>query len=341
MNLGEAIDHLGLTESVPGLSGCVSRAEDFRERMRTALSASGVEAAMDVVAFGSLARREYTAASDVDYLVLVADMPDDPAAPRELRQRVEDCLAEEASADGASKAVGATGLFGRATGIFDIVNQVGLEGDTNFTHTIRMEILQESVSLLDQELHSQILGRTLRRYISLFAVPQERPPRFLLNDMLRYWRQITVDAQAKAPIAGEDGKAVLRYLKLGTSRKNLIASSILPLIAPRDTSVPWEEYLSEIYAEPPLARLATVTNGAPEAVVDEVRTVFTTIDLLVQRTDSAEKRERFKKIPRAKRREDEGYIELKSAADKLQLAVEHIFTEWTEVADNTRRYLLL
>lgn len=341
MNLAEAINYLELGDAVPGLSGAVGRSEELIDRMRTALSASGVETAMDVVAFGSLARREYTPASDVDYLVLVADMPDDPAAPRELRQRVEAELAKEANADGASKAPGATGLFGRATGIFDIVNQVGLEGDTNFTHTIRMEILQESVSLLDEELHSQILDRTLRRYITLFDVPKERPPRFLLNDMLRYWRQITVDAQAKAPIDGKDGKAVLRYLKLATSRKNLIASSILPLIAPRDISIPWEQYLKEIYAVPPLARLATVTQNAPDEVVDAVRTIFLTIDLLVQRTDSADKRDRFKEIPWDKRKEDGGYIELKAAADQLQLAFERIFMDWPEVADNTRRYLLL
>jgi predicted nucleotidyltransferase len=340
VDLIEAISYLELTGSVPGLSAAIERSIETTARMRSALSGFDAGGAMDVVAFGSLARQEYTTASDIDYLVLVNEVPDDPAAPRTLLQRVEECLADESAADGAAKAPGTSGLFGRAIGIFDIINQVGLEGDTNSTHTVRMEILQESISLLNEELHSQIVGSTLRRYIALFDVPQGSPPRFLLNDMLRYWRQITVDYQAKAPVGGLEPKAVLRYLKLLTTRKNLIASSILPLIAPRDDSIPWENYLNEVYAVPPLARLATVTQGAPEPVLDAVRTVFSAIDLFIQQTDSAEKRERWK-IPWGTRKDDPGYIEFRAAANDLQRAFEHIFLDWPAVAENTRRYLLL
>lgn len=140
MDLTEAIEHLGLAKSVPGLTDAIDRSESLIRRMRAALLDLGGHEDMDVVAFGSLARREYTAASDVDHSVLVGAMPDNPAAPRELLQRVDERLAEEALTDGAPKTPGTSGLFGRATGVFDIVNQVGLEGDTNFTHTIRMEI---------------------------------------------------------------------------------------------------------------------------------------------------------------------------------------------------------
>ncbi|MUL66996.1 hypothetical protein BOO86_21150 [Mycobacterium sp. CBMA 234] len=296
---------------------------------------------MDVVAFGSLARQEYTPASDVDYLVLVDTMPEDPAVPHELLRRISDCLTVEATADGSSKSPGASGLFGRATGVFDIINQVGLEGDTNSTHTVRMEVIQESVSLLNAEVHSKILGSTLRRYITLFEVPHDRPPRFLLNDMLRYWRQITVDYQAKTPVGGQERKAVMRYLKLLMTRKNFIASSILPLIAPRDLEIPWETYLKDIYAMPPLARLATVTVNAPESVKSAVRTVFSTIDLFIKNTESEEKRTRWNTLAWESRKSDEGYRNFRAAAEELQQALEHIFLDWNDVAENTRRYLLL
>ncbi|MEZ0053709.1 hypothetical protein ABIA30_004742 [Mycobacterium sp. MAA66] len=296
---------------------------------------------MDVVAFGSLARQEYTPASDVDYLVLVDTMPADPAVPHELLGRIRDCLNVEAAADGSSKSPGASGLFGRATGIFDIINQVGLEGDTNSTHTVRMEVIQESVSLLNPEVHSKILGSTLRRYITLFDAPKDRPPRFLLNDMLRYWRQITVDYQAKTPVGGQEPKAVMRYLKLLTTRKNFIASSILPLIAPRDLEIPWEDYLKEIYSMPPLARLATVTVNAPDPVKDAVRTVFSTIDLFIANTESEVKRDRWNTLPWESRKSDDGYRDFRAAAEELQQAFEHIFLDWDEVAEHTRSYLLL
>ncbi|WP_142239506.1 nucleotidyltransferase domain-containing protein [Mycobacterium sp. ST-F2] len=342
MDLAESISELGLADRVPHLSAAVDRSKVATERMRAALadfdSGGG---AMDVVAFGSLARQEYTPASDVDYLVLVDAMPEDPAVPHELLSRIRDCLSVEATADGSSKSPGATGLFGRAAGIYDIINQVGLEGDTNSTHTVRMEVIQESVSLLNAEVHSKILGSTLRRYITLFDVPQARPPRFLLNDMLRYWRQITVDYQAKTPVGGQEPKAVMRYLKLLTTRKNFIASSILPLIAPRDLEVPWEVYLKDMYSIPPLARLATVTKNAPDPVKDAVRTVFSTIDLFIENTESADKRKRWNTLPWEARKSDDGYRVFRAAAEELQLAFECIFLDWDDVAKNTRSYLLL
>lgn len=341
MDLVESIAHLGLVGSVPGLSAAIERSAETTKRIRTALADFDGDGAMTVVAFGSLARQEYTIASDVDYLVLVDAMPADPAAPLALLQKVKETLAEEEAADGTEKAPGATGLFGRATGIFDIINQVGLEGDTNSTHTVRMEIIQESISLLNDELHGRIVESTLGRYITLFDVPRASPPRFLLNDMLRYWRQITVDYQAKAPRGDDEPKAALRYLKLLTTRKNFIASSILPLIAPRDDTVSWESYLKKIYAVPPLARLTTVTQNAPESVLNAVRTVFATIDLFIQRTDTAEKRKEWARIPWGSRRDDARYQEIREAAKQLQLAFESIFLDWPEVAGNTRKYLLL
>jgi predicted nucleotidyltransferase len=340
MNLIESIAHLGLTDCVPGLTASAQRSDDLIDRMRAGLGEHGADHGMDVFAFGSLARREYTAASDVDYLVIVDAMPDDLSAPRRLVDRVKTLIAEEATAAGASasKDPGTSGLFRKATGIFDIIHQVGLLGDTNHTHTARMEIVQESVSLLDQALHAKILRRTIRRYLALFEAPQDGPPRFLLNDMLRYWRQITIDYQAKAPTGDQKEKAVLRYLKLLTTRKNLFASSILPLIAPRDDSVSWGDYLNEVYALPPLA---TVTRSAPAYVHEAVRTVFSMIDLFVQYTDSADKRDHFDKIVWESRAKDNRYKEIKDAARCLQQAYEDIFLgDWTEVSRKTRHYVL-
>lgn len=342
MDLSQSIVHLELVDEVPGLTAAISRSNQTIDRLRESLAHASSSGAMDVVAFGSLARREYTQASDIDYLVLVDSAPDDPGEPRELLELVKTSLHHEAEAIGAaSKDPGSSGLFGKAVGTFDIINQVGLLGDTNFTHTRRMEILQESVSLLNTDLHAKILRRTIGRYISLFDVAPSRPPRFLLNDMVRYWRQITVDYQAKAPTATDEPKAVLRYLKLLITRKNLAASSILPLLAPRDDTIAWDVYLETIYSLPPLARLATVTETAPTGVKEAVRTVFRVVDLFVQQTDDSEKRQRLAGVKWSARKDDEGFMALKASADELQEAFEHIFLDWPEASGHTRRYLLL
>lgn|GEM_PF-5285195 len=75
MNLSEAITAVGLSGAVSGLSAAVENSEALISRMRSALQGYDDDGAMDVVACGSLARREYTLASDVDYLVIVNAMP--------------------------------------------------------------------------------------------------------------------------------------------------------------------------------------------------------------------------------------------------------------------------
>jgi predicted nucleotidyltransferase len=94
VDLVEAIGFLGLTGSVPGLSAAIERSDETTRRIRSALSDFDAGGTMDVVAFGSLARQEYTPASDVDYLVLVQHHASGscgatraPAADKEVSQR--------------------------------------------------------------------------------------------------------------------------------------------------------------------------------------------------------------------------------------------------------------
>jgi len=100
MNLVEAIAHLGLTNAVPGLSASQRRSDDLIAQMRDELAGYGAGGTMDVLACGSLARREYTLGSDIDWLVVVNAMPEHPAAARNLVVRVKECVSKEAAKEG-------------------------------------------------------------------------------------------------------------------------------------------------------------------------------------------------------------------------------------------------
>ena len=82
-----------------------------------------------------------------------------------------------------------------------------------------------------------------------------RPPRFLLNDVVRYWRTICVDFEGKARQGSR--KWALRHAKLRTSRTMLFAGGLLPVLACHHlVADEVEPFLLQALAEPPTDRVA-------------------------------------------------------------------------------------
>lgn len=198
--------------------------------------------------FGSWAGAELTAGSDDDWAVLVN---------REFGAYDPEVLAEIVAAQAElgvdDRMPGAQGVFGVPIGVQELVGNIGLDRDTNTNLTRRMLLLLES-----RELHGSVraaaVDAVLDRYLKQ-GVKDGQPPRFLLNDIVRYWRTICVDFEGKAGI--DDPKWVTRNAKLRTSRKLLFAGGLIAvLLCHLSSAENMQAFLTRWFDVTPLDRLS-------------------------------------------------------------------------------------
>lgn len=262
-----AIDLSNLAEAAARTD---QRLSVVRAEARQYLELAGLGTAhqFDIVAFGSIARQEMSPGSDFDWLVIARRFSEDP----------DDFVHYRRAAVSAMEALGleppgASGLFGTVIGGTELVNTIGLDNDTNLHHSRRILVLEESVSLLEPDRHRELRKAITARYLHDQVNQPGKAPRFLLNDVVRYWRTVAVDYQAKRWQELEGRKWGLRLLKLRSSRKltfaGTLASLLTPAIANTTTNV---NGLVDAWEMPPLARLAAwhefVTGDARRALAD-------------------------------------------------------------------------
>ncbi|MFJ4173477.1 nucleotidyltransferase domain-containing protein [Microbacterium sp. NPDC089696] len=239
----------------------------------------------DIVAFGSLARFELTPQSDLDWLVVTSEARSFDAAPliETLRSQLVDGVT--LSEPGSSR------LFGETISVDDLVTPIGLQEDTNHTTTRRILFLEESVSLARPALHAQALRGVLDAYVKA-KDGSDRIPRYLLNDIIRYWRTIAVDYQAKAT---QKNPKALRYLKLLIPRKLCYVASIAPLyllhsgVAACDDPV---DYLLDQYSTPALERLldllARIARDGDDTVKEKCERIAIAASRFIESSGSAD-----------------------------------------------------
>jgi predicted nucleotidyltransferase len=255
-----------------------------------------------LVVFGSLAREEWTSRSDLDWIFLV----DGQSLPEHKNQEFD--IAKRL-ADNGFGVPGASGIFGCMVSSHDLVHNIGGEDDPNSNTTRRVLLLLESYAIGSREAYDRVRRQIVRRYLEddrglTHGSGTERIPRFLLNDITRYWRTVTVDFVYKQR-SQQDKKWALRNAKLRMSRKLIFAAGLANVFLchldpeaeqARDQLMSCKDvdlltaYLSAQLAKPPLETLAKLCwlVGAPEQTT---RAIFDNYDRFLGILDDPRKRE--------------------------------------------------
>lgn len=288
-----------------------TKISSLRKKINNALGASPYADKITVVTTGSYARREASAESDLDLYILF-DSDKSPEALSEELKSLASIYSKEIS-----KSAGSSGTFGTEVVVKfnDMLSNIGGAGDTNASLTRRMLLLLEGEWLFGEERFADYRNLLISKYLSQ-SDPANKVPRFLLNDVIRYYRTITTDFQHK--VAEGNKTWGLRNIKLRFSRKilyfsGLIAAAELTKTAPQER----EKALSQLLDLPPLDRIKNI--GEKHSQTDEI---FELYDYFLDILSDGQKRETLEALDRDKRDACPLFVDLKKKGRELDTALE-------------------
>jgi predicted nucleotidyltransferase len=299
------------------------------------------------VVFGSLARLEFTESSDIDWTLLVDGCAQ--AEHRDVADRIKGRLREMKL-----RQPSAGGPFGHLTFSHDLIHRIGGDDDTNRNTTQRLLLLLESTPLGRSAAYDRVVRRVLERYIEEDLVGLRdtpfRVPRFLQNDVVRYWRTMAVDFAHKRRARGSSGWA-LRTAKLRMSRKLMYASGLLScfscefLLGAQHMQSRYVDsnrvvdHLSHLVRTTPLDIMARVLLFYFGKVSGPAVELFTAYDEFLGLLGDAERRAQLDGLKPADADTDPVYRSVRELGTRFQEALTEIFfTCDTPVRDLTRRY---
>lgn len=303
------------------------------------------------VMFGSLARDEVTAGSDLDWTLLIDGQSD--------TQHLDVTKAIKALIETDNKSPGPTGLFGTMAFSHELVHLIGGEADSNRNTTRRILLLLESRGMVDDDrVRDRVVRNILKRYLQedlgyhAFHDWKRRVPRFLLNDIVRFWRTMTVDYATKR--RDRDGRGwALRNFKLRLSRKLTFTAGLAMCMScqlrpPRSLADAKFDAPHDFYAELE-NHLIGFSNKRPLHVVAEFilnfnanaagKTIFDAYDRFLKILGDQAKRDRLERLSAEDAGSDPVFTEAREVGTAFQDGLTTLFFKTDEeLTTATQRY---
>lgn len=265
-----------------------------------------------VIVTGSYGRNEASPESDMDWFIV---------ANETLEQSKKDIILNEVTEvvnKHVEKNAGSTGTFENIISINTLKSNYGGDKETNQDFTRRMLYLLESKSLFNTEMYSRLKQEILELYIKS-DLQDHTINRFMLNDVIRYYRTMCTDYEYKV---SEGGKTWgVRKIKLRFSRKLLYFSGMLTVASTC--------YLTR---QDKIETTLELLNMAPQERISFIVGDNSTIKLLkiynefISEISKAEVRSELEKVERDNRQDVDIYRKLKNSSQHFEWEMEKIMT---------------
>lgn len=290
----------------PALTAARQRTHSGLQAHRERLAALQHHQDASIVLMGSWGRHEVTSGSDDDYLILVNGLD-----RTDVKPSLQDLSGLIGSGDNKP---GAQGIFESVVFCDPMVTNIGLNEDTNQNLTRRMLMLFESQPVTGTPAYDAALSKIIGAYLG--DTPKSfRPPRFLLNDLMRYWRTICVDFAGKE--REDQSKWALRNAKLRLNRKVLYAGGLVPiLLCHTKNGEEQQQFLLDQLTKPPIDRLASafLYLGIPDAGLRTMRAYDSWIAML----DDQDTRSHLASLDADSSKEDATFAQVRRLATDLE-----------------------
>lgn len=263
---------------------------------------------------GSYARREATSGSDLDFFILSPSEADYGTAEQSPQWFAE---AGKAITQIVAKPPAAGGAFDAITKMDELLAKAGGDRDINKTITRRMLYLLEGEYLTNKVKFQEIRRKIITMYVE--ETPHDHQiALYLLNDVIRYWRTMTVDYSYKTT---EGGKSwALRNIKLVFSRKLIYASGLFSIAMTADRTLSKKvEKLEELFSMAPLDRLNEICG------LERVRRLRESYDFFLDRIDTPAIRLKLEELTKDQKDHDVDYRALKNEGHRFTRELMSVF----------------
>jgi len=268
-----------------------------------------------VVTVGSFARREASTQSDIDYFVIYKGNK----AEAKKDYKVIEGIFKESKLRMPSN----DGAFSNLHCSDDMLTNVGGNIDTTETLTRRMLFLLECEWLFNENYYHFLFDGIIKKYVKS-KITQHQLCRFLLNDLIRYYRTICVDFEYKTDERGKSWGD--RNIKLMFSRKLLYFSGILTIAETvQHTCDTKREVLKEKFSMTPTERIIDICG-------EKAKGALTIYDEFIKELSTSSVRKMLNNTAKADDSQTEEFRRLKNKGHHFSWELSRLLSETYDVS---------